>query len=490
MRRDRGMPSFTAGLIALGVVLVATYLTFFGFPHPGGYRIHAVFPATGGDLRPGTPVRIAGVNVGRVTKVGHGPGGTAVATLRIGDSGRPIHTDATAKIRPRLFLENNVFVDLRPGSPSAPELHAGGTIPLSQTAIAVQLDQVLDVLDTDTRHQLQTGLQGLATALNGGGARALHRGLRTWPGAFRAIAAAVEDVRGRDAHDLSATIAGQAHVARALADHDRELSDLVGQFQRTVHVFATHGRALADTLTGAAHTLGTARPALADLDPALPALERTARELRPVLAAAPSTLDPAIPFLRRARSLLAPEALPRFTRLSRPLVADLVPLEPRLVELLRLVRPVVDCVQRNALPVLQAKVDDGPLSTDQPVWQELLHFTVGLAGAGQDFDGNGFSVRYLAGAGPDLVGTFAPGAGPIVGLADRPLLGARPAYQPGKTPPYRPDVPCATQKPPDLKAETTPAPPARRAARALPRPTRTDYTRALRALRARARGRR
>ena len=489
MRRESGMPSFTAGLVALAVTIVATYLTFFGFPHPGGYRIHAVFPATGGDLRAGTPVRIAGVNVGHVTEVGHGPGGTALATLRIGDAGRPIHADATAKIRPRLFLENNVFVDLRPGSPSAPELHAGGTIPLSQTAIAVQLDQVLDVLDADTRRQLQTGLQELASALDGGGARALHEGLRVWPRAFRSIAGAMEDVRGRGAHDLSGAIAGASRVSRTLAVRDRELSDLVGQFARTVHVFATHRRALGDTLAGAAHTLSTARPALADLDPALPALERTAREVRPALAATPATLDPAVPFLRRARSLLAPESLPRLTRLARPLVSDLVPLEPRLVDLLRLVRPVVACVQRNALPVLEGKVDDGSLSTGQPVWQELLHFTVGLASAGQNFDGNGFGVRYLAGAGPDVVGTVAPGAGRIAGLADRPLLGARPVYQPGKTPPDRPDVPCATQNRPDLKAETVPAPQARQA-RALPRITRADYERAVRTLRARARGRR
>ena len=44
--------------------------------------------------------------------------------------------DATAKIRPRIFLEGNFFVDLKPGSPGAPVLDAGDTIKVTQTADA------------------------------------------------------------------------------------------------------------------------------------------------------------------------------------------------------------------------------------------------------------------------------------------------------------------------------------------------------------------
>ena len=48
--------------------------------------------------------------------------------MQIHDNGLPLHTDATAKIRPRIFLEGNFFVDLKPGSPSAPKLDDGDTI--------------------------------------------------------------------------------------------------------------------------------------------------------------------------------------------------------------------------------------------------------------------------------------------------------------------------------------------------------------------------
>src|SRR3712207_7346325 len=40
-----------------------------------------------------------------------------------------------------IFLEGNFFVDLEPGTPTAPEIEDGDTIPINQTAIPVQLDR-------------------------------------------------------------------------------------------------------------------------------------------------------------------------------------------------------------------------------------------------------------------------------------------------------------------------------------------------------------
>src|SRR5207253_52518 len=101
---------------------------------------------------------------GEVTKVRPGPGTTAIVEMAIDDAGRPIHRDATLRIRPRLFLEGNFYVDLKAGSPSAPELHDGGTIPLAQTAIPVQLDQVLSALASRST-QLRESLRGLSATL-------------------------------------------------------------------------------------------------------------------------------------------------------------------------------------------------------------------------------------------------------------------------------------------------------------------------------------
>ena len=45
-----------------------------------------------------------------------------VLVMELKDSALPLHEDATAKIRPRIFLEGNFFVDLKPGTPGSPEL--------------------------------------------------------------------------------------------------------------------------------------------------------------------------------------------------------------------------------------------------------------------------------------------------------------------------------------------------------------------------------
>ena len=95
---------------------------YFGFTKAVPFRHHFEIQAVVKNsnlLRPHSPVRIAGVNVGEVVEVGrYKHTNLAVITLRINDNGQPIHRDATLKIRPRLFLEGNFYVDLKPGTPA------------------------------------------------------------------------------------------------------------------------------------------------------------------------------------------------------------------------------------------------------------------------------------------------------------------------------------------------------------------------------------
>jgi ABC-type transporter Mla subunit MlaD len=106
------------------------------------------------------------VNVGKVTKVERQEGtNAAVVHMEVEDEGLPIHADATLKIRPRIFLEGNFFVDLSPGTPQAQTIDDDDTLPITQTSTPVQLDQVLTALQRDTREDLQALLEGYGTAL-------------------------------------------------------------------------------------------------------------------------------------------------------------------------------------------------------------------------------------------------------------------------------------------------------------------------------------
>ena len=148
-RKDRrGMSPVTAGAIALTIAVIGTY---FGFakhlPFTHGFRLEAVFTSAQ-SIRTNSPVRIAGVNVGKVRgQVPQGDRTPPCVTMEIQKRGLPIHKDATLKIRPRIFLEGNYFVDLPPGH--ARLAHAGRRrpLPVTQTSTPVQLDQVLDALE-------------------------------------------------------------------------------------------------------------------------------------------------------------------------------------------------------------------------------------------------------------------------------------------------------------------------------------------------------
>src|SRR5215217_2008038 len=155
--RPRGLSQFQAGAILIAAVVIVTYLGFTkAIPFRHHFSVQADFKSAS-TLRLNSFVRIAGVNVGKVTKIDFARPGHAGAriTLRIDKMGRPIHKDATAAIRPNVFLEGNQFVDLHPGTPTAPVLGDGDVIPDSQTTTPVQLDQILTTLQSDTRRNLQ-----------------------------------------------------------------------------------------------------------------------------------------------------------------------------------------------------------------------------------------------------------------------------------------------------------------------------------------------
>ena len=122
----------------------------------------------------GNLFRIAGVDVGRVSGVDKGPGNLAAVTLDIQDRGLPLHRDATLRIRPRLFLEGGYYVDLSPGTPSAPELSSGATLGPAQTTSPVQLDQLLSTFDAPIRSSLKETLKASAEGFSRGGAKGLR----------------------------------------------------------------------------------------------------------------------------------------------------------------------------------------------------------------------------------------------------------------------------------------------------------------------------
>jgi hypothetical protein len=130
-------------------------------------------------------------------------------------------------------------------------------------------------------------------------------------------------------------------------------------------------------------------------------------------------------------------------------------LEGGLETLLPKVTPVSQCVTQQVLPVLNTTLNDGALSTGQPVWKDTAHALANAAGESSSFDANGYWIRYL-GIGQVGVSTGSiPGLGALLGSAPGPVIGARPVWPgSGKGPAFQPGTACAAQPAPNLAASS------------------------------------
>jgi phospholipid/cholesterol/gamma-HCH transport system substrate-binding protein len=460
--RQRGLSTIQVGLIALVAVLAATYLGFTkSIPFRSHFEIKAAFK-TSNNITPNSPVRIAGVTVGKVTAVDHAPGGGegATVTMRIDKKGRPLHKDATMAIRPRIFLEGNFFVDIQPGTPSAPELGDGDTVPVNQTRTPVQLDQILTALQSDTRDELRTLLREYGGALNGEdaeGAKAFNRSIGHWLPAYRDSAIVADATLGQAEHDLSEYVKGAGATAEALDRNANQLKSLITDFFATARGFASESGNLQQAIAELPRTLRAAQPALGALNASFPALRGLARDLRPGVRSSGPTLDAAIPFTRQLRGLVSQPEARGLARDLRPTVPALARLTEGTPPLYREVRSASSCQNEVILPWSRDKVIDDKFPAEGRVFEEAPKPLPGLAGESRSGDANGQWFRVLVAGGTNLV-TLRPG---IFATTAEPLLGSNPP-KPTSRPPNRNDVPCETQQPPDLRTRVGQPPPQRR----------------------------
>ena len=482
MRRHRPRVSnLAAGIIAAVVIAAAVYLAFGGStPFASSpFVLKAVF-TTETQLHIPSPVRIAGVDVGQVVSVKPLGGNTraAVVTMDINSGGLPIHKDATVGILTRIFLEGNFYVDLHPGTPNAPVLSSGGTLPAPQTSGPVQLDRVLNALTSGSRQNLQALVQGLGASLNGQpaagedaaqnqdpsvqgltGAQALNKSLNYSAGAFKASAIVNQALLGIQPHDLSGSVQGNEQIFRALASRQTQLASLVTTFDRTMAGFAARQGDLSATIAALPPLLRTTNGALTSLDASFGPTKAFAKEILPGIEQLDPTIGQALPWLAQATALVSPSELGGLVSDLTPAVQDTARTLNESTALLQASDALGRCVVQNLVPTGNTVIQDPPLTTGVPVYQELLESAVGIAGAGQGFDGNGRYLRSTPAGGSDQVQTGNLGSqGPLFGNAVLAPLGTRPAF-PGHAPPVKGTTPCYQNAAPDLNRVTTGAGP-------------------------------
>jgi phospholipid/cholesterol/gamma-HCH transport system substrate-binding protein len=471
-RHARGrVTAVQAGLIALVVLLIATFLAFTkDIPFTKPFELKATFENSP-PIQKNQAVRIAGVDVGKVSGIepvgGDSP--AVVVTMKLDEDALPIHKDATIKVRPRIFFEGNLFFDVRPGTPGSPELESGDTIPASQTSAPVQLDQVLGSLQADTRKSLQKLLVGYGGALNGQpepgedddqdpdvqgetAGQALNDSLEYAPEALRGATLVNQALLGSEAHDLSKLVAGQQRIFAALSRHEGSLKDLITNFNITMGALAAESDDLRETVRELPELLEAANPALDELNAAFPSTRAWALEMIPGVRETPATIDAAFPWIRQTRALLGPDELQGLVDDLQPAVDEFAQFTQGQLQLLPAIDLFNRCQLNVILPTGDARIEDGTFTTGLRNYQEFFSTMVGLAGESQNFDGNGNYTRFMAGGGgfPVQTQVAQQQRSPLFGAATAPPLGTRPARL-GK-PPYKPNAACHKQNPPNLQA--------------------------------------
>ena len=470
-RRSRGMTPFAAGVIGIVVIVAITYLVFTKFANPftNQFTVHATFSSANG-LRPASLVRIAGVDVGKVQSIQAAPGcqlasqtparcSAADVTITFDKQGLPLHKNATFAIRPRTFLEGNFFVDVSPGTPSAPTAPDGYTFPVQQGVEPVQLDQVLTSLQADTRANLQTLLQQYGTAVKQGGP-GYNASIPFWRPAYKNSSIVAHNALGIQPNDLSKWIAAQGTVAGALVAHPNNLQSLVTDFNTTAHAFARENVALENAVAELPNTLRTAVPALNAVNAALPPVETLAKALIPGVVSAGPAIDASLPLITQLRLLVQPSELGGLASDLAATIPALADLTAESIPLMRNgVRPASSCLANVVHPWSQLTLNDPNFNASngfppRKVYVEAVDYLPGLAGESRTFDANGAYIRVLLTAG-SLTYSLSPGS---FGQAVAPLIATQPTLPPGgRRPPLQPNVACETQPPiSDLSSPTGP----------------------------------
>jgi virulence factor Mce-like protein len=480
--RKKGMNPIAIALIVIAVTVFIVYYAFNeGLPFQQAFTVHAVVQDAV-FVQPKDPVRIAGVTVGQVTSTAPYHTNDTEITFTLQSNGLPVHSDATVRIRPRVFLEGAYYLDLQPGSPNAPVIKDGGMIPLPKTQSYVQFYNLLSTFDEPTRGSLSSLLSELNTAFGpyaadtgaggvptaGSGATGLKTALPELTPVLKGVAWINRGLRGTRPNDLERLLASASDVTGTLASNSSQLADLVTSLNRTAGALAADDGALARSVSGIDQTLQVAPAALSAIDHSLPPLVHLGTAIDPSLKVAPPLIAGVTASVNELAAVIKPVERAKLLTTLNATFQQLPAALTSLGKLFPVTKPVSDCLRTHITPVLNETVPDGSLSTGQPVWQEFGHLMTNLSGASQDFDGNGYWLRTLLAGGTNglNIGKL-PVLGSLLGTSattSSGTVGARPVWV-GDLPSsaFQPGAPCSAQAIPNLSS-TTAAPDFRRAA--------------------------
>lgn len=340
-----------AAALAIGVLVVAIVLLGGGSAHTYHLRFQ-----TAGQLVKDDDVQIGGRRIGSIREIKLADNNEADIKIEVSDEFAPLHRGTKAVIRATsLSGIANRYIALTPGPQSAPELADGSLLGTDSTQTPVDLDQLFDAIDPDTRKGLQQLIQGSATWYDGVGPQA-NRGARYFAPALSTTARLVNELV-RDQTAFRNLVTSSSRVVTTLAARRDELSSLVSNANATAAAIAAENRSfeqalglLPGTLRRANTTFVNLRSTLDDLDVLVAASKPATKDLAPFLAKLRPLVRQARPTVADLRQLVKKPGAgndltdllrkaPRLERVARPAFADSIEALRKSLPVLSFIRP-------------------------------------------------------------------------------------------------------------------------------------------------------
>ena len=345
-----GMVVFTLSCFGL---LLFLWLAFGGSVplKPEGYRVKVAFPEAA-TLAVEADVRMAGVNVGKVkTKELQKSAARTLVEIEVKPQYAPIPKDSRAILRQKTLL-GETYVEISTGDRRTGDLDDGSTLPNPQVEDTVQLDEIFNAFDQETRDAFQEWVAELSKAIKNQRGEDLNSAFGNLEG-FAVDGAKLLETLDEQEIALRRLVKNTGVVFGALNERDGQLRELIVNSNNTFEATASRDAALAETfaifptfldeskatlarlevfarethplvndLKGPADDLG---PTLRDLGDLAPDLEALFRDLDPLISASEDGSAGARADRGGARAVLRerPPLLPRAQ--PGPLVPQLPP---------------------------------------------------------------------------------------------------------------------------------------------------------------------
>jgi ABC-type transporter Mla subunit MlaD len=277
--------------VGFGVLAIAIGMFYVGYDAPNAipgrsyYTLYALMNDAD-TLGPHYEVRIGGELAGQVlsAQLYHHQ---AKVELQLASSYKPLLSDSRIEIRLRSAFGIR-YVDIIPGTHGKP-LPNDATLRASQTSTPVDLDQVMDVFDPDTRARTQELLGELGTGLDGQGMN-VNQTLGEAPGLMQNLGSVAAAINSRPGamHALISSTQG------AVAAFDPVRETLADGFQpeaQALQPFASEGGSVEATLDQAPPTLSEVRTGLPPVTALVAQVQGLAQAATPTLSAAPAALN-------------------------------------------------------------------------------------------------------------------------------------------------------------------------------------------------------